>query len=30
MHRIMGFTLPGSIDEAFAALVRAKRFAYLK
>jgi predicted Fe-Mo cluster-binding NifX family protein len=30
MHRIMGFTLPGSIDEAFASLVRAKRFAYLK
>lgn len=30
MHRIMAFTLPGSIDEALEALVRAKRFAYLK
>ena len=29
-HRIMAFTLPGSIDEAFAALVRAKRFNYLQ
>jgi predicted Fe-Mo cluster-binding NifX family protein len=30
MKRIMAFTLPGSIEEAIAALVRAKRFAYLK
>ena len=30
LHRIMAFTLPGSIDEAIEALVRAKRFAYLK
>jgi predicted Fe-Mo cluster-binding NifX family protein len=29
-HRIMAFTLPGTIDEAFAALIRAKRFTYLK
>lgn len=30
MHRIMAFTLPGSIDEAIEALVKAKRFNYLK
>ena len=30
MHRIMAFTLPGSITEAIDALVKAKRFAYLK
>ena len=30
MHRIMAFTLPGSIDEAIAALIRTKRFAYQK
>lgn len=29
MHRIMAFTMPGTIDEAFEALVKAKRFAYL-
>jgi len=29
MNRIMAFTLPGTIDEAIEALVRAKRFAYL-
>lgn len=30
MHRIMAFALPGPIEEAIEALVRAKRFAYLK
>jgi predicted Fe-Mo cluster-binding NifX family protein len=30
MKRIMAFTLPGTIDEAIEALVRAKRFTYLK
>lgn len=30
MYRIMAFTLPGSVDEAMEALVRAKRFTYLK
>jgi predicted Fe-Mo cluster-binding NifX family protein len=30
MFRIMAFTLPGSIEEAIEALIRAKRFAYLK
>lgn len=30
MNRIMAFTIPGSIDEAIEALVRAKRFSYLK
>lgn len=30
MKRIMAFTLPGPIEEAIEALVRAKRFAYLK
>jgi predicted Fe-Mo cluster-binding NifX family protein len=30
LHRTMAFTLPGSLDEAIEALVRAKRFAYLK
>ncbi len=30
IYRIMAFTLPGSIDEAIAALVQSKRFAYLK
>lgn len=30
MYRIMAFTLPGSIDEAIEALIRGKRFAYLK
>ncbi|MEI6205422.1 MAG: NifB/NifX family molybdenum-iron cluster-binding protein [Desulfuromonadales bacterium] len=29
-HRIMAFTLPGTIEEALEALVRAKRFKYLK
>ena len=29
-ERIMAFTLPGSVAEAFDALVRAKRFAYIK
>jgi predicted Fe-Mo cluster-binding NifX family protein len=29
-YRIMAFTLPGSIDEAFASLIRVKRFNYLK
>jgi nitrogen fixation protein NifX len=29
-HRIMAFTLPGSVDDAFDAIVRAKRFAYIK
>lgn len=30
MKRIMAFTMPGSIEDAIAALVRTKRFAYLK
>lgn len=30
MQRIMAFALPGSIAEAIEALVRVKRFAYLK
>jgi predicted Fe-Mo cluster-binding NifX family protein len=30
MYRIMAFTLPGPIDEAIEALVKTKRFAYLK
>ena len=30
MYRIMAFTLPGTIDEAIEALLRAKRFNYLK
>lgn len=30
MNRIMAFTLSGTIDEAIEALIRAKRFAYLK
>jgi predicted Fe-Mo cluster-binding NifX family protein len=30
MHRIMAFTLPGTIEEAIGALVRTKRFHYLK
>jgi predicted Fe-Mo cluster-binding NifX family protein len=30
LQRIMAFTLPGPIDEAIEALVRTKRFAYLK
>ncbi|MFZ4855670.1 MAG: NifB/NifX family molybdenum-iron cluster-binding protein [Desulfuromonadaceae bacterium] len=29
-HRIMAFTLPGTIDEAFGAIIKAKRFAYSK
>ncbi len=29
-HRIMAFTLPGSVDEAFGAIIKAKRFAYSK
>ncbi len=29
-HRIMAFTLPGGVNEAFDALIRAKRFAYIK
>ena len=30
MNRIMAFTLPGPIDKAIEALVKAKRFVYLK
>lgn len=30
IYRIMAFTLPGLIDEAIEALVKAKRFMYLK
>jgi predicted Fe-Mo cluster-binding NifX family protein len=30
MHRIMAFTLPGSIDEAIDALIKAKRFNNLR
>jgi predicted Fe-Mo cluster-binding NifX family protein len=26
LHRIMAFTLPGTIDEAFLSLIRSKRF----
>jgi len=27
VHRIMAFTLPGTIEEAFASLIKSKRFA---
>ena len=30
LHRIMAFTLPGTIEEAIGALVRTKRFNYVK
>ena len=29
-HRIMAFTLPGTIEEAFESLIRSKRFSVLK
>lgn len=29
-HRIMAFTLPGTVDEAFGAIIKTKRFAYIK
>ena len=29
-HRIMAFTLPGTVDDAFGAIIKAKRFAYIK
>lgn len=29
-QRIMAFTLPGTVDEAFDAIIKTKRFAYIK
>lgn len=30
MHRIMSFTLPGTVEDAFASLLKTKRFSALK
>jgi predicted Fe-Mo cluster-binding NifX family protein len=30
MQRIMAFTLPGTVDDAFGSIIKSKRFAYIK